>query len=287
MKSIQTFTGKCFYLLLGAWSLTQRGNGFKLTNRINTRSFITNRLLPSGMSQQHYQRLQSLQMSSIPPGGGSGDVNNPMNPNIYTEKAFESISKLPQYGDKYQQQVIEAPILLKSLIDEGPGGITQRILAKANVDITKIDKDLEAYIKNQPRVSDTSTKSLGRSMIELLTKAGQIKTEFGDSYIAVEHLLLASIEINGYTKKVFNDNGYRYNQIKDAAMAIRGTTKVTSRNAEAQYEALKLYSRDLTAAAAEGKLDPVIGRDEEIRRTIQILSRRTKNNPILLGEPGL
>lgn len=151
----------------------------------------------------------------------------------------------------------------------------------------QIDKKLEDYLKVQPRVTDTSTKSLGRTAVETLSKANELKREFGDQFVSVEHLLLAISSAEGFTKKLFKDVGSGFDKLKDAAMQIRGSNKVTSRNPEASYEALKQYSRDLTEAAREGKLDPVIGRDEEIRRTIQILSRRTKNNPILLGEPGV
>ena len=151
----------------------------------------------------------------------------------------------------------------------------------------QIDKKLDDYLKVQPRVTDTSTKSLGRTAVETLSKANELKREFGDQFVSVEHLLLAISSAEGFTKKLFKDVGSGFDKLKDAAMQIRGSNKVTSRNPEASYEALKQYSRDLTEAAREGKLDPVIGRDEEIRRTIQILSRRTKNNPILLGEPGV
>ena len=121
-------------------------------------------------------------------------------------------------------------------------------------------------------------------MNDCLAKASQLKRDFGDQFISVEHLLLAVADTDGITKKVFQDGGVNLAKLKEAVMSIRGSNKVTSRNPEVSYEALKQYSRDLTAAAAEGKLDPVIGRDEEIRRAIQILSRRTKNNPILLGK---
>ena len=217
----------------------------------------------------------------------SGGVENPMNPNLYTEAAWNNIQKLPGYGDKYSVQFLEATHLLKSLLDEGPSGLTQRILFKAGVDSKVVDKALEEFLKKQPRVSDTSNKSLGKSTVECLTKANDLKREFGDQFISIEHLLLAAASTDGFTRKVLSDNGATVQKLKDATMAIRGSNKVTTRNPEATYEALKQYSRDLTEAAREGKLDPVIGRDEEIRRTIQILSRRTKNNPVLLGEPGV
>jgi ATP-dependent Clp protease ATP-binding subunit ClpB len=225
-------------------------------------------------------RSQALKMSSKGDGGG---VDNPMNPQIYTEKAWDAIAKLPQYAKKYSTQYAEASLVLRGLLDDGPSGLAQRVIQKAGINYEKIESDLESHLLKMPKISDTSNISMGRTMNDCLAKAGQLKRDFGDQFISVEHLLLAVADTDGITKKVFIDGGSNVTKLKEAVMAIRGTNKVTSRNPEVSYEALKQYSRDLTAAAAEGKLDPVIGRDEEIRRAIQILSRRTKNNPILLG----
>lgn len=233
---------------------------------------------------RQYPKIQALRMSSV---GGGGGAENPMNPNLYTEKAWDSIAKLPQYADQYSTQNLEATHLLRALLDEGPSGLAQRVISKAGVDCSSVDTKLEAYLKKQPRISDTSQKNMGKSLLETLTKANNLKREFGDQFISIETMLVSCAETEGYTKKVFSEVGSSAAKIKEAATAIRGTNTVTSRNPENTYEALSKYSRDLTEAAREGKLDPVIGRDEEIRRAIQILSRRTKNNPILLGEPGV
>merc|ERR1711871_1530719 len=120
-----------------------------------------------------------------------------------------------------------------------------------------------------------------------LKKAMEYKREFGDSFITIEHLVLSIADIDGPVKTELKNMKLSLQQIKDSVQAIRGNNKVTSKNPEASYEALEKYGRDLTQAALDGKLDPVIGRDDEIRRAVQILSRRTKNNPILLGEPGV
>ena len=247
-----------------------------------TRSPATARVLrfATGLGQQQVTgRGQFLKMSST----GGGGVDNPMNPQIYTEKAWDSIAKLPQYAKKYSTQYAEASLILRGLLDDGPSGLAQRVIQKAGADYATIEKNLEDHLQKLPKVSDTSNISMGRSMNDVLAKASQLKRDFGDQFISVEHLLLAAADTDGITKKVFLDGGSNLTKLKAAVMEIRGTNKVTSRNPEVSYEALKQYSRDLTAAAAEGKLDPVIGRDEEIRRAIQILSRRTKNNPILLG----
>ncbi|RYG69019.1 AAA family ATPase [archaeon] len=217
----------------------------------------------------------------------SGGIENPMNPNLYTEKAWESVAKLPQYADQYSVQQLEAIHLVKALYDEGPEGLTRRILTKAGADNRQLESKLDELLTKLPRVSDTSTKSMGRTLQDCLNKASAIKKEFTDQFISVEHLLLGAAETEGLSKRLFSELSLTLPTLKQAVQSIRGSNKVTSRNAEQAYEALQKYSRDLTAAAAEGKLDPVIGRDEEIRRAIQILSRRTKNNPILLGEPGV
>ena len=231
-----------------------------------------------------YLTRQALRMSTA---AGPGGVENVQNPNTYTEKAWDAIAKLPQYGDKYSTQSLEATHLLRALLDEGPGGLTHRILAKAGVDVKAVDSKLEDHLSKQPRVSDVSTKIMGKSLISSLTNSLKFKKEYGDQYVSIEHLLLGAADTDGASKDAFKGTGTDLNKLKEAVTAIRGTNTVTSRNPEVNYEALEKYCRDLTAAASDGKLDPVIGRDDEIRRTIQILSRRTKNNPILLGEPGV
>ena len=188
---------------------------------------------------------------------------------------------------QYSTQYAEASLLLRAILDEGPSGLAQRALAQAGLDVKMIDSNLETHLNNQPRISDTTNVVMGKTMGDCLSKASQLKRDFGDQFISVEHLLLAAADTDGITKTLFRNAGSNATKLKEAVMAIRGTNKVTSRTPEATYEALKKYARDLTEAAKEGKLDPVIGRDEEIRRAIQILSRRTKNNPILLGEPGV
>ncbi|KAJ1428570.1 ClpB protein [Ochromonadaceae sp. CCMP2298] len=252
--------------------------GFVMTTSLVT-SFPARQ---QSMSRLSRGLLSRHSMSSVP----GGAVENPMNPNLYTEKAWEAVSKLPQFADKYSAQTLEATHLLRALLDEGPAGLTQRILVKAGMDVVAVDTKLETYMNRQPKVSDTSTKIMGKSLQECLAKSLTIRKEFEDQYVSIEHMLLSAAQVDGFTKTLFADMGGP-KQIKDAVSEIRGTNKVTSRTPEVTYEALEKYSRDLTAAAREGKLDPVIGRDDEIRRAIQILSRRTKNNPILLGEPGV
>eukprot|EP00349_Pseudokeronopsis_sp_Brazil_P004476 CAMPEP_0202964930 /NCGR_PEP_ID=MMETSP1396-20130829/9054_1 /ASSEMBLY_ACC=CAM_ASM_000872 /TAXON_ID= /ORGANISM="Pseudokeronopsis sp., Strain Brazil" /LENGTH=924 /DNA_ID=CAMNT_0049687455 /DNA_START=238 /DNA_END=3012 /DNA_ORIENTATION=- len=212
---------------------------------------------------------------------------NLMSPELYTEKAFEALVKLPQYGDNYKNQRLEALHLLKALHDAGPSGLAQRILSKAGVNPQTFDSKLEESLQKLPKVSDVSNKAMGSSLMEALKQSNDFRKDFGDSFISIEHLLLGCTVSDSASRKAITDSGASTDALSTAVKAIRGNSKVTSKTAEDTYEALKKYARDLTAAAREGKLDPVIGRDEEIRRTIQILSRRTKNNPILLGEPGV
>lgn len=234
-------------------------------------------------------RLQRLPRRSVIGrfASSSGVPENPMNPELYTEKAFEAIAKLPQYGDHYKNQRLEALHLIKALNDAGPAGLTQRILSKAGIDQNSFETKLEESLQRLPKLSDVSNKLIGNSLTEALKRSNELRKDFGDGYISVEHLLLGCTLTDSSSRKILMDAGASADALSTAVKAIRGNNKVTSKSAEETYEALKKYARDLTAAAKEGKLDPVIGRDEEIRRTIQILSRRTKNNPILLGEPGV
>jgi len=223
-----------------------------------------------------------LHMSSM--GGG---MSNPMDPEVYTEKAWEAIVKLPQYGDKYRTQALEASHLLKALFDEGPAGLTQRIIARSGIDNKALSKKMDEYFEEKPRMSSVSTKVMHRSLQDCLQKAIHLRSQFEDSYVSIEHLLLGIADTDGFTKNVFTDLGGTYGKLEEVVKSIRGKNQVTSRTTDENYESLKKYARDLTEDAEQGKLDPVIGRDEEIRRAIQILSRRTKNNPIFLGEPGV
>jgi ATP-dependent Clp protease ATP-binding subunit ClpB len=134
---------------------------------------------------------------------------------------------------------------------------------------------------------DTSGAMIGRNLLTLLERAQDIKKEFGDAFVSVEHLLLAFLDDKHFGQQIFKEFQLSRERLKEAITAVRGTQKVTDQDPEGKYEALEKYGIDLTEMAKEGKLDPVIGRDEEIRRCIQILSRRTKNNPVLIGEPGV
>ncbi|MBF2014352.1 MAG: ATP-dependent chaperone ClpB [Rivularia sp. T60_A2020_040] len=210
----------------------------------------------------------------------------PTNPNQFTEKAWEAITHTPEIAKQFQQQQIESEHLMKALLEQD--GLAAPTFTKLGANPQKIKQRTEDFIKNQPRVSGSSSSVyLGRSLDTLLDRADGYRKEFGDEYISIEHLLLAYARDDRFGKTLFRENAIDERKLKDTIKQIRGSQKVTDQNPEGKYQSLEKYGRDLTQAASEGKLDPVIGRDDEIRRTIQILSRRTKNNPVLIGEPGV
>lgn len=209
----------------------------------------------------------------------------PTNPNQFTEKAWEAVAHTPDIAKAFQQQQIETEHLMKSLLEQE--GLTSSILTKAGVNVQKLQERTEQFIQRQPKISGSSSVYLGRSLDLLLDRAEAHRKEFADEFISIEHLLLAYSKDDRFGQSVFQEFGLDEAKLKSTIKQIRGSQKVTDQNPEGKYEALEKYGRDLTEAARQGKLDPVIGRDDEIRRTIQILSRRTKNNPVLIGEPGV
>ena len=210
----------------------------------------------------------------------------PTNPNQFTEKAWEAIAHTPDIAKQYNQQQIESEHLMKALLEQD--GLAGGILTKAGVSGQKLQEKTEQFIQRQPKVSGSSTSVyLGRSLDTLLDRADGYRKEFQDEFISIEHLLLAYARDDRFGKGLFQEFKLNEAKLKDIIKQIRGNQKVTDQNPEGKYQALEKYGRDLTEAARQGKLDPVIGRDDEIRRTIQILSRRTKNNPVLIGEPGV
>ncbi|CRG93152.1 chaperone protein ClpB1, putative [Plasmodium gallinaceum] len=218
------------------------------------------------------------------------DEEYTINSDDYTEKAWEAISSLNKIGEKYDSAYVEAEMLLLALLNDGPEGLAQRILKESGIDTDLLIQEIDDYLKKQPKMPSGfgEQKILGRTLQTVLSTSKRLKKEFNDEYISIEHLLLSIIsEDSKFTRPWLLKYNVNYEKVKKAVEKIRGKKKVTSKTPEMTYQALEKYSRDLTALARAGKLDPVIGRDNEIRRAIQILSRRTKNNPILLGDPGV
>ncbi|MGG6239557.1 ATP-dependent chaperone ClpB [Nodosilinea sp. AN01ver1] len=206
--------------------------------------------------------------------------------NLFTEKAWDAIVRSQDVAKQSQQQQIESDHMLLALLDQD--GLASSIFAKLGVNGQVLRDRTEAFINSQPKVSGSgSSVYLGKSLDALLDRADRYKKDYGDEYISIEHLILAYPGDTRFGKALFQDLGLSEAKLKQVIQDIRGTQKVTDQNPEGKYQSLEKYGRDLTDAARRGKLDPVIGRDDEIRRTIQILSRRTKNNPVLIGEPGV
>ncbi|SFA59676.1 ATP-dependent Clp protease ATP-binding subunit ClpB [Pedobacter suwonensis] len=208
-----------------------------------------------------------------------------MNFNNFTIKAQEAVQQASEIAQGNQQQAIETAHLLKGLltVDEN---VVSYVLKKLNVNLNVLNQNLDAEIARFPKVSGSNVY-LSSNANSVLQKAQTFLKEFKDEFVSVEHLLLGILSVNDSTAKLLKEQGVNEKDLKKAIVALRGDNRVTDQNAEATYQALSKYARNLNEYAESGKLDPVIGRDEEIRRVIQILSRRTKNNPILIGEPGV
>lgn len=208
-----------------------------------------------------------------------------MNFNNYTIKAQEAIQKASEIAVGNQQQAIEPAHILKALltVDENVVG---HLLKKLNVNINYITTEVDKQIEALPKVSGSNVY-LSNSSAAVLQKAQSYLKEFNDEFVSIEHILLALLSANDKVSSLLKDQGVTEKDLKTAIKELRGNSRVTDQNAEATYNALGKYARNLNEFAESGKLDPVIGRDEEIRRVMQILSRRTKNNPILVGEPGV
>ncbi len=210
----------------------------------------------------------------------------PTDPNKFTDKAWDAIVKAQDVVRAYQQQQLDVEHLIIALLEE-PTSLAIRILARSEVDPIRLQQQLEAFTQRQPKVGKSDQLYLGRSLDVLLDRAEEIRTRMKDSYISIEHILLAFAEDDRIGRRAFKGFNVDISKLEAATKTVRGSQKVTDQSPESRYEALQKFGRDLTEQAKAGKLDPVIGRDDEIRRVIQVLSRRSKNNPVLIGEPGV
>lgn len=205
----------------------------------------------------------------------------------FTEMAWQAIVASPEIAKENKHQIVETEHLMKALLEQ-KNGLARRIFSKAGVDNTRLLEATDKFIRQQPKViGETAGSMLGRELEGLMQRARDYKKEYGDSFVSVEHLVLGFIQDKRFGKQLFNDFQISLKTLKTAIESIRGRQNVIDQDPEGKYESLEKYGKDLTAMARAGKLDPVIGRDDEIRRCIQILSRRTKNNPVLIGEPGV
>eukprot|EP00798_Chlamydomonas_sp_ICE-L_P013397 gene13397-19248_t len=252
---------------------------------------------------------------------GGSSVGKKITQDQFTEKAWQAIVAAPELAKEYSNQIVETEHLFKALLEQ-PNGLARRILSKAGSDATRLLDRTDAFINRQAKVSGESAQVLGRNLESVVNAAMETKTKWKDQFVSVEHLVLAMADDSRYGESLFktelltkakleefvsvehlalatvDDSSFgeafffkaellTKTKLEEAIKELRGNNKVTDQDPESKYEALSKYARDLTQDAKDGKLDPVIGRDDEIRRCIQILSRRTKNNPVLIGEPGV
>jgi len=225
----------------------------------------------------------------------------PTDPSKFTDKAWEGIVKSQDVARRFANQQLEVEHLAIALLEQQ--GLATTILTKAGLDPARLSQQLEAFAKRQPRVANADQLYLGRGLEVMLDAAESARQTWQDGFIAVEHLLIAFIEDERIGRRLLTKvegppsrPGYDRTpptkvidrqKLEEAIKSIRGSAKVQDQNPESTYDVLTKFGRDLTEAAKTGKLDPVIGRDEEIRRVVQVLSRRQKNNPVLIGDPGV
>ena len=210
-----------------------------------------------------------------------------MNIEHFTEKAREALSDAAQLARQYHHNQVEVEHLLAALLAQ-EGGVVQQVIARVGGNLAAARRILDNELERMPHVYGGSEPGISPRLRKLLEDAWSEMSTFHDEYLSVEHLLLAMFNIrDGEVPHVLREAGLTRENVLQALTSIRGSQRVTDENPEGKYQALEKYGRNLTQLAAQGKLDPVIGRDEEIRRVIQVLSRRTKNNPVLIGEPGV
>jgi ATP-dependent Clp protease ATP-binding subunit ClpB len=211
-----------------------------------------------------------------------------MNLNKFTEKAQEAVLASPQLASELNHAQVEPEHLLVALVEQ-PDGVVPAVLRKLNADPGKVSRALREYLAKQPKAYGGSEPSLSPRMRVVLEAAQADAKAMQDEFVSTEHLLLGLLAEPGRstTVDVLHENGITRERVLEALTSIRGNQRVVDQNPENKYQALERYGRDLAELARRGKLDPVIGRDEEVRRVIQVLSRRTKNNPVLIGEPGV
>ena len=212
----------------------------------------------------------------------------PTDPDKFTTKAWDAIVEAQTVARRFNHQYMEAEHVMVALLEQ-KDGLGNTILTKAGLEVELLLKEIETFARRQARVrlAADSNLYLGKSLDRMLDQAETSRQEMGDTFISVEHVLLGFAEDERIGRRLLRGFDIGGPELLPAIKAVRGRQKVTDQNPESQYQALEKFGRDLTESAREGHLDPVIGRDEEIRRVIQVLSRRTKNNPVLIGEPGV
>lgn len=209
-----------------------------------------------------------------------------MNLGNFTIKAAEAFQQAQQIAFNAQSPNIETEHILKALLDQ-PDSPVEYLLKKNNVTINLVENKLDELINKLPKASGDAAQQISRDTNNVVLRAGAVLKQFGDEFVTPEHILLAIVQGNDAAAKLLKNAGLSENGLVTAIKELRKGEKITSQTQSQEFNALNKYAKNLNELARQGKLDPVIGRDEEIRRTLHILSRRTKNNPILVGEPGV
>jgi len=210
-----------------------------------------------------------------------------LNPDRLTVKSAEALNAALEHARRAGNPQVHDAHLLLALLEQDEG-ITVPLLQKVGASVAALREQVERELGRYPKQSGGGQPTLSRELNKVYDRAESLAKELKDEFVSVEHLLLALADVSGTeTKPLLAAQGATVAALRDALTAVRGSHRVTDQTPEEQYQALQKYTRDLTEAARKGKLDPVIGRDEEIRRVVQVLSRRTKNNPVLIGEPGV
>jgi ATP-dependent Clp protease ATP-binding subunit ClpB len=209
-----------------------------------------------------------------------------IDPNKLTEKSQEAIISAQQRARENGHSQIDVEHVAAALIEQ-QGGIVPSVLTALGVQPAQVGSALGTELERQPKVSGNVQVGASARLGRVLQQAQKEAEGLGDEYVSTEHLLLAMTADNGYTGQALKRLGVTHERVLNALKEVRGNQRVTDANPEGKYQSLEKYGRDLTELARKGKIDPVIGRDEEIRRVVQVLSRRTKNNPVLIGEPGV
>ncbi|KAL4181816.1 hypothetical protein AMTRI_Chr12g239350 [Amborella trichopoda] len=256
------------------WVLPE--NGYSLAEVTGFLPFLGGKMMGFGYRQFHSSSPHYMAESA-----------SQINQSEFTEMAWEGLIDAVEAARQNKQQIVESEHLMKAILEQ-KDGLARRIFTKAGIDNTSVLQATDQFIYQQPKVTgDTGGPRVGPNLMALLDKARKYKKEMGDEFLSVEHLVLAFNFDKRFGQQLFKNLQLGEKELKDAISAVRGNQRVTDQNPEGKYEALEKYGNDLTELARRGKLDPVIGRDDEIRRCIQILCRRTKNNPVIIGEPGV
>ena len=208
--------------------------------------------------------------------------------NRLTVKAQEIVQTAIEIAQNYNNQIVEPEHLLAAIVQES-GNVAESIIKKTGGNFNAVKLKVNQLLESLPKVSGTGlgNQQMSNNLAKLFDTAAEEARNLKDDYVSTEHLLLALSNDKGKAGQLLRDNGITYNDVLSALKTVRGAQRVTSQNPEDTYQSLEKYGRDLNELVKQGKLDPVIGRDEEIRRVLQVLSRRTKNNPVLIGEPGV